>query len=350
MSHLHEREEKICLNCNAQLTGRFCADCGQENVEPKETVWHLFVHFFNDVTHFDGKFFTTMKPLLLKPGFLTNEYVKGRRASYLNPIRMYLFISAVFFLLLMSAVGDNFTAGETVTINGKEKVPIDSLDKLLAAEGLDSLERKAMTDSVRKNSLAGENNFNRFDFFDKNSPHTIHEYDSLQKKLPKKERDDFLDRWGTKRLIAVNEYVEKHGRREFMNKVWANSWHSLPKVFFISLPIFAMMLMLLYVRRRKDFYYVSHAIFTVHIYCFSFILWTIFLLLQNIPYVGGILAGLIPFIIFFYLYKAMRKFYKQGRAITILKFIFMYFGISILVILLAIGVAATAFLNAASPH
>ena len=68
--------------------------CGQENIETHETFGHLAVHFISDIFHFDGMFFSTLKYLLFKPGFLTYEYVRGRRASYLNPIKMYIFISA----------------------------------------------------------------------------------------------------------------------------------------------------------------------------------------------------------------------------------------------------------------
>ena len=102
MSHLKERTEKECLNCNAIIYGRFCQVCGQENVEPKETFLHLLRHFIEDITHFDGKFFDTLKYLLLRPGFLAYEYMRGRRNSYLNPIRMYIFTSAIFFLIYFS--------------------------------------------------------------------------------------------------------------------------------------------------------------------------------------------------------------------------------------------------------
>ena len=102
MSHLKERKEKNCLNCQTEVVGRYCHHCGQQNLEPKETVWHLIQHFFNDITHFDGKFFETVKYLLRKPGFLSREYMRGRRMTYLNPIRMYVFTSAIFFILLFS--------------------------------------------------------------------------------------------------------------------------------------------------------------------------------------------------------------------------------------------------------
>ena len=83
-------------------------------------------HFFSDITHFDGKFFTSMKDLVLKPGFLSKEYMRGKRASYLNPIRMYLFTSFIFFLVFFSLykVDENIV---NVTV-GKERVDIDKMD------------------------------------------------------------------------------------------------------------------------------------------------------------------------------------------------------------------------------
>ena len=102
MSHTPLRKESDCLNCGATVQGRYCHACGQENTEPKETIWHMFTHFFYDITHFDGSFFVTLKDLLFKPGFLSKEYMLGRRKKYLHPVRMYVFTSAVFFLVFFS--------------------------------------------------------------------------------------------------------------------------------------------------------------------------------------------------------------------------------------------------------
>ena len=104
VSHSKIRSEKICLNCGTETTGRYCPACGQENIEPKQSVWHLITHFFSDITHFDGKFFVTVKDLFVKPGFLSREICRGRRVSYLDPIRMYIFTSAIFFLIFFSMI------------------------------------------------------------------------------------------------------------------------------------------------------------------------------------------------------------------------------------------------------
>jgi Protein of unknown function (DUF3667) len=99
LSHIPQRKEKDCLNCGATVQGKYCHVCGQENVEPKETFWHMVTHFFYDLTHFDSSFFHTIHHLILRPGFLSKEYMVGRRAGYLHPVRMYVFTSAIFFLL-----------------------------------------------------------------------------------------------------------------------------------------------------------------------------------------------------------------------------------------------------------
>jgi hypothetical protein len=73
VSHTPLRKETNCLNCNATVLGRYCQACGQENTEPKETFWHMFTHFFYDITHFDGSF-VTLKDLLFKPAFYQGIY------------------------------------------------------------------------------------------------------------------------------------------------------------------------------------------------------------------------------------------------------------------------------------
>ena len=101
--------------------------------------------------------------------------------------------------------------------------------------------------------------------------------------------------------------------------------HSLPQMFFILLPLFAGILKLLYIR-RKNYYYVNHAIFSIHFYTFSFIAMLVMFAFNKLnselhwTFIK-IIEIIIGFGIFFYLYKAMRNFYKQRRAKTIIKFL-----------------------------
>ena len=96
MSHHHSH--KICSNCGTEVQESFCSKCGQKYLDHKETLGHLFLHFFEYITHFDSRFHKSITPLFFKPRFLTNEYNAGKRTMYLNPVRMYFFVSLIYFL------------------------------------------------------------------------------------------------------------------------------------------------------------------------------------------------------------------------------------------------------------
>ncbi len=94
------RKDKTCLNCRHVVENRFCPNCGQENIETRKTFYQLFVHFFEDLTHYENAFWKTIKNLLLLPSTLTKEYLSGKRLSYLAPVRLYIFISLITFFLI----------------------------------------------------------------------------------------------------------------------------------------------------------------------------------------------------------------------------------------------------------
>ena len=100
MSHNKIREDKTCLNCRHVVELKFCPNCGQENSDSRKTFHHLFIHFFEDLTHYENAFWKTIRNLLFKPSTLTKEYLSGKRLSYLAPVRLYIFISFITFLLI----------------------------------------------------------------------------------------------------------------------------------------------------------------------------------------------------------------------------------------------------------
>jgi len=313
MSHLPERKEKDCLNCGTTIIGKYCHVCGQENIEPKETVWHLVSHFFSDITHFDGKVFTSMKDLILKPGFLSKEYMKGKRVSYLNPIRMYLFTSFVFFLVFFSLY----------------RIDENSLDILIGGNNIDKIDSaqlsKLSSEINNGKPLTKEEIRKKYDtagisFFASRYKSRA-EYDSLLKAGVNK--DNWLQRMITYKGMELNE--KYHNRSALaITTVLGKLQHSIPQMLFVLLPLFALFLKLLYIR-RKDFYYTDHAIFTIHFYIFIFIQMLLIFGISKINSVTGAnwlqyINLVLIFAIFFYLYKAMRNFYSQGRFKTILKY------------------------------
>ena len=92
----------ICTNCNHQLQpqSKYCAYCGQSIVNYQKPIKPVITEMLHESLDIDGRLFLTLKTLLFKPGFLTLEYTNGKRKKYTPPLRMYLVISIIFFLLL----------------------------------------------------------------------------------------------------------------------------------------------------------------------------------------------------------------------------------------------------------
>lgn len=326
MSH-HLRDDKTCLNCGAIVNERYCTHCGQENLEPKESVTHLIAHFFEDLTHFDGKFFTTVRDLLLRPGFLTREYVAGRRMSYLNPIRMYIFISAMFFLALFAGSSENndqqkIDATHAVNIYCQEladslrSAKTDSLhaqfNKALATN-LDTVKLKPDDESLGlKYSSAGivaidivETKYN-----------TLREYDSIQRTLPDTARDKGSMRWIIRNNVREKE---KHGGSSKLH-LQVDVRHDIPKIMFVLLPLFALYVGWFYDRRR--YYYVNHAIFSVHFHSFVFLFFLLLLIVNALipgEWTGFILIAITPIPVFIYLVAALHGMYGGSWGRSLLK-------------------------------
>jgi hypothetical protein len=346
VSHVPERKEKDCLNCGATVFGKYCHICGQENVVPKETFWSMLIHFFYDITHFDSKFFESVKVLVFRPGFLSKEFIKGRRTSYLHPVRMYVFTSAIFFLLFFSFfkpkegfISNNsqlLTAGQRTgyinKIQNRLKKDPDNKDLNTNLSLLkDTSVQLTLKDVIQMDS--GENRIS----ISGSGYKSIREYDSSQNTLPPEKKDNWFMRRLVKKEMEINE--KYHGNsEEFITRLGETVLHNLPYLLFVSLPLFALILKLVYIR-RKQFYFADHGIFTIHLYIFSFLLLTVIFALDALrkaTYWGIInfLIFLLSLGLFFYLYKAMRNFYQQRRAKTFIKFLFVAFGSFIMMILL----------------
>jgi hypothetical protein len=374
--------------------GRFCQNCGQENLEPKETVLHLVTHFVNDITHFDGKFFATLKYLLFKPGFLSAEYIRGRRMSYLHPIRMYVFSSAIFFVVFFAMNGSH-------TVDFKEDGPayvqlntklgklqkeratdsdtsdwsefnesIASTRKKIAKQGF-ALAKKAadgqsiVLDTVGLAAAGGQQTFDSLvaafkagkgeivqigDDHDSTSsnwglggehlPNRVSAYDSMEAAMPPSQRAGFITHYFNRHMVAVTERFHQD-KRKFIEDSKESILHTFPKILFVSLPLFALFLRILNIRkrRRKQFYYVDHGIFTIHLYVATFIFMLLIMLVQKLQdnvHSGWLqlLMTLLVLAVFVYEYIAMKKFYKEGWFKTFVKFCLLNTAAMILVGLL----------------
>ena len=98
MSH-HPVKLPACPNCGTDLSQgqNYCPTCGQQNHDINISFGHVVEETLEGVFHFDSKVWRTFKELLFQPGKLTVDFLAGRRVSFVPPIRLYIFISLVFF-------------------------------------------------------------------------------------------------------------------------------------------------------------------------------------------------------------------------------------------------------------
>ncbi|HEY4194490.1 MAG TPA: DUF3667 domain-containing protein [Mucilaginibacter sp.] len=323
----HYREENDCLNCGTLLEGKYCHNCGQENLQIKESFGHMMNHAISDYFHFDHQFFHTLKPLLFKPGFLTNEYMAGRRAQYLHPVKMYIFISIVFFLLFFrtghNIVNINDKPADQVrtqkSIDAAQKqiaaspyIPADTkkdLQRDLAKSKANNKEEKINLDTAR-----GPNKW----FRPITKDTSFREYVAHQKKLPPNKQDAFLVKiWNHKTF----DYRERYGpmaRETFTEEIQ----HNTPKMMFLLLPLFALILRFTFWKSKK--FYVEHLIYAFHLHCFLFLFLGIalqfeFLLPSGWSVITSWITALATLYVIWYIYQSLRMVYHRSGFRTVTK-------------------------------
>lgn len=89
-----------CRNCDASLTGAYCSACGQANLDLERPILSLLGGVLRETFELDGRAASTMKTLFRQPGMLTSEFLAGRRRKYTSPLRLYIFISIAFFVVI----------------------------------------------------------------------------------------------------------------------------------------------------------------------------------------------------------------------------------------------------------
>jgi hypothetical protein len=295
----YSEEINSCLNCGTLLpeTSKFCHNCGQKRVHPHDhSVWHLIVDSVGDFFHFDSKFFATLLPLFIRPGFLTNEYLQGKRARYFQPFKLFLFISFLYFL----------TSG---LMNQKESTP---------DEGISGTQTKADSNGIKKGT--GSYNLRLNEAYDKALAVPD---DSLRKMVKKHGLNGFVylhypgASWFGRFLIKQMIKNRLEGAETFGE----NMHKTLPKLIFILIPFFALLLKLLYVRKKIPYF--NHIIFSLHFLSFVF-------LLLWINEFGSLVVTwfnlVVYLLIMVYLFFGLSTVYRQKKRVTLVKFLLFFFG------------------------
>jgi len=293
--------EGRCLNCSAVLQGRFCHECGQKAAGILLPLATLLKDASQDVFGIDSRFYRTLVMLIKKPGFLTLEYVKGHRTRYITPIRLYLIMSFLFFLLTS-------LSNHSIVVVSEGNQPAVAPIVLGGNDTKEEKNQDEIETTPTEESSAAEDGL---DFRIERSSPTY---------------------WGLRSAKLEKAVMEdpEGVRSAFMGK-FRNS-------FIFLIPIFALMLKILYI--RKTIYYTQHFIFAIHLHCFGFFLSSIGVLIDIIANTPGWFSQLtLPFVLI-YGFISLRKNYGEGRIITAIKMLMIvigYFAVAVAVALASLA-------------
>lgn len=281
------------------------------------------MQFFETFTDLDNRLWSSLFPLLFKPGYLSQSYLEGKRKRYLNPIQMYAFFSFIFFLSLYY-----LPSGETE----------ENTEKKIIKEAT-----FGTSPALKNSNQAGEEEVH-FSFGADTASITTKDgsveigglyyryetYDSIQKTLPQPYRHGWMTRKMVRQFLFLVKEAKEDGKSLFSNLADSFRDH-MPTVMTLLLPFFALILQMLYIRR--GLYFVEHLVVGLHLHSAAFFYLT----------VSGLISAVFPGfewheVLFFfgipvYFFLAMRRFYQQGFLKTLTKLFFLGTGYGTILLL-----------------
>ncbi len=131
--------DSLCSNCGTPKQGEYCFNCGQNSRNYRRAAHRIAGEVLAEIFDFDSRLFRSLGYLIFRPGFLTKEFVAGRRARYISPGRLYIAMSVIFFALLSLLSGGRF---ETLNVELSEKEKTEFVSELSSGENTHAFEQK----------------------------------------------------------------------------------------------------------------------------------------------------------------------------------------------------------------
>lgn len=333
-----------CLNCGTPLAGKYCVECGQPNHNYVAPLWETIEEFFGSHFGFDTKFFHSIVPLLIRPGFLTREYCVGRRERYIKPLRLYLFSSILFFfcagMFLPSPQLDlhpqNTTARTAAERADDRKQLTDAMNQIKNAQGMSDIQKTAVIAALQ----------GRLDATNGDKTGTAVSIPDTKSKSGG-DADINLGKSPFAQKLTAKIRKIKEDPQGFDNELL---YHAVPKLMFVFLPLVALLLKLFYIRRKH--LYMEHLIFTLHCHALFFMALLAGVLVISLTTHYGWPAEIkdwtgtfIKWYLVIYLFLALRNFYQQSWLKTLVKFCLLFIGYFGLAIFGLLGALAVAFME-----
>jgi hypothetical protein len=408
-SKLPEEPMTHCENCGAPLTGEFCAQCGQHAIDYRRSIFRVLLDAADSFLNWDTKFLHSVNQLLIHPWQLTNDFNAGRRARYVHPLRLYLIASIVFFLVaravdwdsngpiqltaqdrteLVASLNKMIEPNSPLTPEQRAQVEL-ARTKLADVQGALTAEERAevrkafkayIKSEVRKTLSAEERakmatTMARIpkipDVPTHMTPPAVPTPPDLSASLPVIEPEPpappstttatpkppfhfSAGPPGEKKspfaLWLEKQVKEKIGEDGARAKLFLETLRSnIPAMMLCCIPLFAFILKILYIRRGR--YYVEHLVYALHIHTFLYVSVIITSLAvmganRTVPALAGWITAVMTIAIVVQIFLSIRRVYKQGWFMTLLKFLF---GGLVYCIILVFAVGATALVTLMLP-
>ncbi len=352
-----------CENCGAELQGHWCAHCGQPAVDYRRSFRHVIADLLDEFLNWDSKFFATIALLIFKPWRLTNAFLAGKRVRYANPLRLYLLASILFFFAVnYGAKGIHFDASK---IGPKDRAELAAELKKedlppVAREKLEALLRDS-SPSPAPAALANAPS---------PAPATLSPSPGtnavpLQAEPSANEQKKEYGKIGERPFVVFDDaksttpferWIEAHAKEKMgekgtkMGLFISTLFSNLPYMMLCCIPLFALVLKILYIRRH--ILYIDHLIYALHIHTFAYtgIMLTVLATIGLNRVTPGPIAGWIIALLWIafvtQILLSVRYVYRQGWFFSIFKF---FFGGFVYLIVLVFALAATFFATLALP-
>jgi hypothetical protein len=342
-----------CENCGGNMSGPFCAQCGQHAVDYRRSFGRVFADILDSFLNWDSKFTLSLWLLMSRPWKLTIDFLSGKRVRHMHPLRLYLLISIVFFFAVNYWAKSIHTdpsklspkdRAEVAAELDKEDIPPELKARIRGAldaknraqpEGQSSSPSPAATITPQPTVSASPSPLA--------SPSPSGDFGPLVQ-FDKPPSTGF-ERWLEQR---AKEKMGEHGSK--MALFIATLFRNLPYMMLCCIPLFALVLKVLYL--RKGVFYIDHLIYALHIHSFAYLA-IIFIVLITIGLtrtIPGTFANWMIAVLWIafatQIFLSIRRVYRQGWFFTIFKF---FLGGFVYLMVLAVALATTFFITIALP-